>query len=493
MRKMCAQEWRKKVKQAFNPYMPSYEYVPDGEPHIVGNRVYVYGSHDIFNGTTFCLGDYVCWSAPLTDLGDWRYEGVIFKREQEPKVRPSRILNGMAAPDMVQGPDGRFYLFYFIGGTKMISVAVCDSPAGKYEYYGHVKYKDETPIGKKNEPLQFDPGVFMDTDGRLYLYTGFGLKNNPFLLKGAKPTRHGPMVFELDPCDMLTVLHGPSYIGVPSEEEAKGTPYEKHAFMEASSMRRFGDTYYYIYSSMQSHELCYATSTNPTHGFAYGGVLISCGDIGIPGVPDVYHARNNTGNTHGSLIEINGKFYVFYHRHSNRKQSSRQACAEEIRFVDGEFYQAEMTSCGLNQIPLRGKGIYPSYIACNIYGKKGTRFLSMIKHPKSGTPYLTQDGKDRNCGPDQYIANVCDGATIGYKYFDTTKTTECGICICGNAEGVIKIREGEKGKLLAQIPIYPTRKPAVFRSVFSGGTQKQALYFEFKGKGKFNFYSFLLK
>ena len=34
-----------KTKQAVNPYMPSWEYVPDAEPHVVGDRVYVYGSH----------------------------------------------------------------------------------------------------------------------------------------------------------------------------------------------------------------------------------------------------------------------------------------------------------------------------------------------------------------------------------------------------------------------------------------------------------------
>lgn len=83
---------------------------------------------------------------------------------------------------MIQGPDGRFYLYYFMGGTKMISVAVCDKPAGKYEFYGYVKYADSTPIGKKEEPLQFDPGVFMDDDGKLYLYTGFALQGNPFCL-----------------------------------------------------------------------------------------------------------------------------------------------------------------------------------------------------------------------------------------------------------------------------------------------------------------------
>ncbi len=138
-----------KTKQAVNPYLPSWEYVPDAEPHIVDGRVYIYGSHDLFNGLNFCLGDYVCWSAPVDDLGNWRYEGVIFKREQDPAAPKIRLTNGLAAPDMIQGPDGRFYLYYFMGGTKMISVAVCDKPAGKYEFYGYVKYADGTPIGKK--------------------------------------------------------------------------------------------------------------------------------------------------------------------------------------------------------------------------------------------------------------------------------------------------------------------------------------------------------
>ena len=57
-------------KQAFNPYLPSWEYIPDGEPYVFGGRVYIYGSHDMYNGHVFCLGDYVCWSAPVDNLGD---------------------------------------------------------------------------------------------------------------------------------------------------------------------------------------------------------------------------------------------------------------------------------------------------------------------------------------------------------------------------------------------------------------------------------------
>ncbi|MBO6282999.1 MAG: alpha-N-arabinofuranosidase, partial [Pseudobutyrivibrio sp.] len=71
-------------KQGLNPYLPDYEYVPDAEPHVFGDRVYIYGSHDRFGAPFFCVEDYVCWSAPVNDLTAWRYEGVIFKRKDDP-------------------------------------------------------------------------------------------------------------------------------------------------------------------------------------------------------------------------------------------------------------------------------------------------------------------------------------------------------------------------------------------------------------------------
>lgn len=44
---------RLKKKQAFNPYLPSWEYIPDGEPYVFGDRVYVYGSHDFITDMYF--------------------------------------------------------------------------------------------------------------------------------------------------------------------------------------------------------------------------------------------------------------------------------------------------------------------------------------------------------------------------------------------------------------------------------------------------------
>ena len=65
-------------KQAVNPYLPLNGYIPDGEPHVFGDRVYVYGSHDAEGGNDFGVLDYEDWSAPVDDLSDWSCPGTAF-------------------------------------------------------------------------------------------------------------------------------------------------------------------------------------------------------------------------------------------------------------------------------------------------------------------------------------------------------------------------------------------------------------------------------
>ena len=213
-------------KQAWNPYLPSWEYIPDAEPYVFGDRLYVYGSHDFYNGYVFCMGDYVCWSAPVDDLGNWRYEGVIYEKTADPFNRAGKMC--LYAPDVTVGPDGRYYLYYVLDKVSVVSVAVCDTPAGKYEFYGYVRYTDGTLLGERagDEP-QFDPGVLTEGN-RTYLYTGFCGKGDQ--------TRHGAMVTVLDK-DMLTIVEVPKII-VPGCEYSAGTEYEGHAFFEAPSIRK---------------------------------------------------------------------------------------------------------------------------------------------------------------------------------------------------------------------------------------------------------------
>ena len=256
-------------KQAFNPYLPSWEYIPDGEPYVFGDRVYVYGSHDFFNGYVFCMGDYVCWSAPVDDLSDWRYEGVIYPKTADP-VNPDGKMN-LYAPDVTVGPDGRYYLYYVLDKVNIVSVAVCDTPAGLYKFHGYVHYADGTRLGERagDEP-QFDPGVLTEGDVT-YLYTGFSWAWDK--------TRHGSMVTVLAP-DMLTIGKRP-VSSCPAARTPRVRALQKHPFFEASSIRKVKDKYYFVYSSTVMHELCYAVSDRPTGGFIFGGVIVSNNDMHI--------------------------------------------------------------------------------------------------------------------------------------------------------------------------------------------------------------------
>lgn len=273
-------------RQAVNPYLPSWEYIPDGEPHVFNGRVYVYGSHDRFNAPIFCVNDYVCWSAPVEDLSEWRYEGVIYRKKQDPKNPLGYHL--LFAPDVCQGPDGRYYLYYAFDFLGIMSVAVCDTPAGEYKFLGHIHYADGTLWGRRRgDQLPFDPGVLADDDGRVWLYSGFYNAVPAILTGGHKLRCDGGTVLELEK-DMVTIKTEPRVI---FPKKGPGA-FQGHEFFEASSIRKEGKTYIFVYSSRHNHELCYATSQSPDRDFSYGGTLVSQGDIFLDSNLSEKHAAN---------------------------------------------------------------------------------------------------------------------------------------------------------------------------------------------------------
>jgi len=469
-------------KQGFNPYLPSWEYIPDAEPYVFDGRVYIYGSHDRFNGYVYCLNDYVCWSAPVDDLTDWRYEGVIYRKTDDP-LNPDGSMC-LYAPDVTVGPDGRYYLYYVLDKVPVVSVAVCDKPAGKYEFYGYVHYPDGTRLGEREgDQPQFDPGVLTEGD-RTYLYTGF-------CPRGDK-SRKGPMATVLGP-DMLTIVEEPVFIA-PSEPYSKGSGFEGHEFFEAPSIRKRGDTYYFIFSSVVFHELCYATSKYPTKGFTYRGVIVSNSDLGI----DTYKPADKPmfygGNNHGSIVEINGQWYIFYHRHTNGTNFSRQACLEPITFrEDGSIIQAEMTSCGPNGGPLAGRGEYPTYIACNLFCSEESVYTDWTASWMNNQfPKITQDGKD---GDEEigYIANMKDSATAGFKYFDCRGVKRIKTKTRGYARGVFEVRTKWDGPVLGTIPIEFSNIWKEYSADIAIPDGVHALYFTYKGHGSAHFGSFTLE
>jgi arabinoxylan arabinofuranohydrolase len=469
-------------KQGANPYLPSWEYIPDGEPHVFHGRVYVYGSHDRFNGHAFCLNDYVCYSAPVDNLADWRYEGVIYEKTDDPLNPDGRMC--LYAPDVTLGPDGRYYLYYVLDKVSVVSVAVCDTPVGKYEFYGYVRYVDGTRLGnREGDQPQFDPGVL--TEGDLtYLYTGF-------CAIGDK-SRNGAMATVIGP-DMLTIVEEPVFVA-PSEPYSKDTDFVGHAFFEAPSIRKRGDTYYLVYSSIVMHELCYATSKHPTKGFEYRGVIVSNNDLHI----DTYKPANKPmsygGNNHGGMVELNGQWYIFYHRHTNGTSFSRQGCIEPITILeDGAIPQAEITTSGPNGGPLVGRGEYPAYLTCHLFTNTDERYTGTHGAWMDGRfPKITQEGKD---GDEEvgYIANMRDSATAGFKYFECEGVKRVSIKVRGYAKGSFEFKTAWDGPSLGSIPVDFTNVWTTYAADIAIPDGVHSIYFTYTGIGNASLASFTLE
>ena len=480
-------------KRIFNPFLPLDEYIPDGEPHVFDGRVYLFGSHDLERGEDYCAaGNYVCYSAPVDDLTSWQYHGEIYNLKQH----PGSTAKGVYAPDVVRGNDGKFYLYYatdeFDSGTH---VAVCDTPAGKYKYLGFVRNPDGTKMMKF---IPGDPAVIND-NGTIRLYYGWALSMVASLAHTGRVVKNitkemileseirlfkrtgedvlaseGGSVMGAVTCtladDMLTVTSEPKRIA-PGQFMAAGTSFEGHAFFEASSIRKIGDTYYFIYSSENCHELCYATSKYPDRDFVYGGTIISNCDVG-------YHGRkpedrlNMTDNNHGSIENIGGKWYIFYHRHTHRSSFSRQACAEHIEILpDGSIPQVEVTSMGLNDGPLEAEGEYPAVMCCNLTNGHMPQIIR--RTTDEDIPYITDGNGER------YITNIKQGTMIGYKYFAFAGTYEFSLSWRGEG-GVLTVSDGENA--LGKIALMPAKEWTQFSCKLAAQGVKP-LYLTYSGEG----------
>lgn len=382
-----------------NPYLPKWEYIPDGEPRVFGDRVYIYGSHDKAASDAFCDTKLKVWSASIHDLNNWVCHGDIFHTAPDTDhENDCDWADGhkLFAPDVVE-KDGKYYLYAYIERAKGC-VAVADKPEGpfkllsRYEYNAPADHKDCFHGG-----IFIDPGVLVDDDGRVYIYCGY-LRSH---------------MAELNPENMYEVLDGTYQEDIIPVEE----PFR---FFEACSPRKVGDTYYLIYCCGTPSQLVYATSKSPTGPFEYRGVIIDNG-VDYP-----------AGNDHGSICKIDDQWYIFYHRMTNGTIMSRRGCVEKIEILeDGTIPQVEMTSLGFEDA-LNPYQITSADIACVLKGG------CMVTEKNLFTRVVT---------------NITDGCVMGYKYFDfgedySSKTMELALSLNGfGCRGTVHVRiDAEDGE-----------------------------------------------
>ncbi|MDE6749937.1 MAG: family 43 glycosylhydrolase [Lachnospiraceae bacterium] len=439
-----------------NPYLPPWEYIPDGEPRVFGDRLYVYGSHDNSGSVKFC--DYVlkCWSAPLNNLNEWVCHGDIF-RTRETVDYPADTdwtdeSNHLYAPDVVE-KDGKYYLYAYIVNS-IGCVAVSDKPEGPFKLLSKYKYTISDEICCNGWFI--DPGVLVDDDGRTYIYCGY----------------QRSFMAEVNSDNMYEIIDGSCIEHIiPCESTEKGGFTEPDSlFFEACSPRKIGDTYYLIYSPMRGSRLAYAVSDKPTGPFTYKGYIVDNG-VDYPG-----------GNDHGSIMQVNGKWYIFYHRMTNGTIMSRRGCVEKINILpDGTIPTVEMTSLGFED-SLNPYKITPAEIACVL---------------KGGAIITEKNVFER------VVTGITDRCIIGYKYFDFgddfgSKTMELSVDVCGmgcdsilhvlvDDEEIGQLRIGRNGGVITERVKAVTGRHSVFFRVsteypndWSGESFKSRYLFEFK-------------
>ncbi len=417
---------------AMNPYLPLWEHIPDGEPYVFEDpdnpgkhRVYIFGSHDMLKWM-YCGLDQVLWSAPVDSLVQWRYDGVIFESKTDGNGNPLRD-NGLGdvlfAPDIAERvlPDGKKEYWLFPNnqaGGRNGMVARADRPDGPYTV---TNFFSDRPT-ESDGVLRFDPAVFVDDDGRVYGYWGFGKS----------------YAAELDPKTMATVKPGTEIV----EDLMTGFESEGNdRFFEASSIRKIKDKYVFIYSRMTAegefglprtnYTLAYAYSDNPLGPYTYGGTIIDGRgrDTDRDGKP--METATTNGNTHGSIAEVNGKWYVFYHRQTGLDEYARQAMVApiEVRVEEGKggkvyISEAEYTSEGFETDGLNPLRRYPAAIASHFTGPTrayqaypGMHYSGPYFEPAYVSDHNISNPYDEELNVNN-VVNCTDGSILGYKYFN---------------------------------------------------------------------------
>jgi hypothetical protein len=303
--------------QIQNPVLPySWEmYIPDSEVHNFDGKLYVYGSLDASN--SFCSPYYA--SLTTADLKHWESQGYSFSSYDEGIPYSGRI---------IWDSDGHYYKGkYFLYGffewdprtANYTFVLDSDSPMGPFKNF---RWVTGDVSGEKIDGISAE--VFVDDDSSRYILYAPTLQ----------PVHENyPVIARLSDDNII------------DESSRKNlNPYIKD-FYEAPSLRKRGDTYYFIYAENcgvitdNNHtpkRLSYATSKEIFGDYTYRGTIITVEDL------------DGNGNIQGSIEQLDGEWYVFYHRAMNGVWNKRSLCVEKISFdKDGLIIPVVTTSSGV--------------------------------------------------------------------------------------------------------------------------------------------------
>ena len=440
---------------AQNPYLPLWEHVPDGEPRVFEDpdnpgkfRAYIIGSHDV-TYTAYCGADIRMWSAPVEDLSQWRDEGPIF----------TWFVDGqwdvMYAPDLVEVKDrdtGKktYYLYpHSRGRGRIAMVCKSDRPDGPF-----------VPINATEDGRGCLPGSVIDFDPSVFIEPVTNKKDPDYKIGFRAYAFYGfqhSTAIELDQNTMYSIRPGtqvhdyflPASSRYGEVRDPEGTEYPslykgqnpgEFNFFEASSIRQVGNKYVMVFSGYSGPDyglestnsaLRYAYGDSPLGPWRSGGVLVDSRGVVPNEDGSALTTSNSAHNTHGSLQEINGQWYVFYHRPPRGFGNARQPMVAPVKIewdkkkvadggqvritaynpyaadekwvaaaADGNVYTgAEVTSEGFQVYGLPPYAYYSAGYACYL----------------SDQNWMQDNFDVWNNNMD--VAGITNGGVVGFKYF----------------------------------------------------------------------------
>ena len=290
-------------------------YTADPAPMVHEGVLYLYTGHDedYAPENRFIMHDYQCFTT--TDMVNWTHHGAVLDIREV-----FTWSGGDANAAQCVYRNGKFFYYVSTADTThpgiAVGVAVSDSPFGPFkDALGHALVTNDQTKYARHGWDDLDPGVFVDNDGRAYLYWG----NNACYYA------------ELNE-DMISLKSDISF--VPLNRETFGPDFE-----EAPWLSRHKDQYYLWYASSIPESIHYSVSKSPLGPWNYGG--------------EVMNVQETSGSNHPGMIAYKGRNYLFYQTDSlsNGIDKRRSVCIEEFKYnSDGSVPKVERTSSSVEPV-----------------------------------------------------------------------------------------------------------------------------------------------
>jgi len=363
------------------------------------------------------------------------------------------------AHKVVDGQD-KFYL-YFSNNASGVGVLEGDSPLGPWKDPRGRALIDRSVPGTEGMVWIFDPAVLVDDDGSAYLYFGGGIPG------GGSPSADQV----LSPKTARVVKLGEDMVSTVGEARMIDAPY----MFENSGIHKYGDRYYYSYSTNFSGTrppgasghgvIDYMVSDDPMGPFTHIGTILS-NPVNFFGVG---------GNNHHAIFEFGDRWYIAYHAQTvgqalGIERGYRSTHLNEVTFYENGY---------IRPIEADREGV-DSVASLNPYDRIEAETIAW----QAGIDTRTMEQAE---GVNLYVTDVDPGDWIALANVDFGErgAAKLEASVSSSIGGTIEVRlDHPDGELIGMLTVEPTGGEwMTIETELSGVPGVHAVFFVAQGEG----------